>query len=122
MITNFSDHLFPNDSPTHASPKRSHSLANSPNHAHNLRHHSVDSRDSMVIVQFVDNGAYDISETTKDDDDYDHLLPPGEFEHLCTCTYGRVTPSNGAINDGRSSAKQRSMSDSRDEHFSTVRM
>ena len=79
----------------------------------------------MVIVQFVDNGAYDISENTKDENDYDHLLPPGEFEHLCTCTYGRVTPSNGAISSsgtGRSSDRHRTVSDSHDEHFTTVRM
>lgn len=78
----------------------------------------------MVIVQFVDNGAYDISENTKDENDYDHLLPPGEFEHLCTCTYGRVTPSNGAVSTGTSSDNQRStrVSDSCDEHFTTIRM
>lgn len=110
------------DHPNHVSPKRSHSLANSPNHAHHLRHHSVDSRDSIVIVQFVDNGDYDISENTKDENDYDHLLPSGEFEHLCTCTYGRVTPSTGAVNESRSANSQRSILESKDEHLTTIRM
>lgn len=74
----------------------------------------------MVIVQFVDNGAYDISENEKDENDYDKLLPPGEFEHLCTCTYGRVAHTATATNDGR--PRQRSMSDAQDEHLTTVRM
>lgn len=78
----------------------------------------------MVIVQFVDNGAYDISDNGKHENGYDRLLPPGEYEHLCTCTYGRVAPSSGMSKNGgvhRSVARERSMSDS-DEHFTTVRM
>ncbi len=42
----------------------------------------------MVMVQFVDNGSYNFTEE-KDENDYDRLLPRGEFDHLCTCTYGR---------------------------------
>lgn len=119
-----SDHLFPDDSPVHSSPLRSRSLTNSPNHAHHLRHHSVESRDSMVIVQFVDNGDYDIGDNEKHENGYDKLLPPGEFEHLCTCTYGRVTTAKEAAkNSSRSAAVRRSsLSDSQDEHFTTVRM
>ena len=46
----------------------------------------------MVVVQFVDNGELGLVEGGKDENNYDKLLPPGEFEHLCTCTYGRVSP------------------------------
>ena len=77
----------------------------------------------MVIVQFVDNGDYDIGDNEKHENGYDKLLPPGEFEHLCTCTYGRVSNTKGTeTNDRRSVARQRSLSDSQDEHFTTVRM
>ena len=54
---------------------------------------------SMVLVQHIDNGQYhlktfsaSISAAVADDDsdDYDHLFPNGEYEHLCDCTYARV--------------------------------
>ena len=48
----------------------------------------------MVIVQFVDNGKYNITSTETDENDYDRLLPRGEFDHLCTCTYGRYNSSD----------------------------
>ena len=78
----------------------------------------------MVIVQFVDNGDFDIGDGGKKENGYDKLLPRGEFEHLCTCTYGRVTPSSVMIDDTDSRyRKQRSVPSSRhDEHFTTVRM
>ena len=77
----------------------------------------------MVIVQFVDNGDYDIGDCEKKENGYDKLLPPGEFEHLCTCTYGRVTPSSVMTSDaGSRYRKQRSVPSSHDEHFTTVRM
>ena len=76
----------------------------------------------MVIVQFVDNGDYDISDD-KHENGYDKLLPPGEFEHLCTCTYGRVTPSSGTgTGIHKSGQRQRHLSDSNDEHFTTLNM
>ena len=41
----------------------------------------------MVLLQIVeDQQALLISE--RDNDDYDHLLPKGDFSHLCACTYG----------------------------------
>lgn len=52
----------------------------------------------MVIVQFVDNGNYNITSTETDEHDYDRLLPRGEFEHLCTCTYGRYNSSDNESN------------------------
>ena len=41
------------------------------------------------MVQFIDNGNYNLTED-KDENDYDRLLPRGEFDHLCSCTYRRV--------------------------------
>ena len=79
----------------------------------------------MVIVQFVDNGDYDIGDNEKKENGYDKLLPPGEFEHLCTCTYGRVTPSTMVAHGSGASrlGKHRNASGDRDdEHFTTVRM
>ena len=44
----------------------------------------------MVVVQFVDNGDCSAFQEKKDENDYDHLLPHGDFDHLCKFTYGRV--------------------------------
>ena len=51
------------------------------------------------MVQFIDNGKYDFTEDT-DENDYDRLLPRGEFEHLCMCTYGRVDGGTEAGENG----------------------
>lgn len=59
------------------------------------RSRSVDSQDAMVVVQFIENGSYGVRQPESDDSDYDHLLPRGDFDHLCHCTYGRVSSSDG---------------------------
>ena len=51
---------------------------------------STASRDSMVIVQFVDDGPVNLGDGGRHDNGYDRLLPRGEFDHLCVCKYGRV--------------------------------
>lgn len=50
---------------------------------------------SVVVVQYIDNGHFQqksasVSAANDDADDYDHLFPLGEYEHLCDCTYARV--------------------------------
>ncbi len=54
---------------------------------HRSRHYSTGSRDSMVLLQIVDNTGHILIEDGNDDD-YDHLNPKGDFSPLCSCTYG----------------------------------
>ena len=63
----------------------------------------------MVIVQFIDNGKYNFTDQDRDENDYDRLLPLGEFEHLCTCTYSRVNSSDEGSMSG-------------DSHLGTIQM
>lgn len=41
----------------------------------------------MVLLQIMEDDKH-ILVTEADESDYDHLLPKGEFSHLCACTYG----------------------------------
>ena len=67
----------------------------------------------MVLVQHIDNGLFHqktISASVsaaiddEDDDDYDHLFPNREYEHLCDCTYARVEPGEEDGVDGKEEA------------------
>ena len=41
----------------------------------------------MVLLQIVEDQQH-ILITEPEEGDYDHLVPKGEFTHLCACTYG----------------------------------
>ncbi len=41
----------------------------------------------MVLLQIVEADGH-LLISTKNDSDYDHLLPKGDYSHLCACTYG----------------------------------
>ncbi len=100
----FPDHLLPSAPPP---PRRSTSTPALALH-HTHRYFTSDTslvgdsgRESMVMVQFIDNGTYNLSDD-KDENDYDTLLPRAEFDHLCECTYKRV--------------------DEEDDHLTTLKM
>ncbi len=67
----------------------------------------------MVIIQFVDDGPINLADGGKHENDYDRLLPRGDFDHLCTLQYGRV---NSNI-----SSSTTQVEDS-DDHLTTVNM
>lgn len=91
------DHLITRSSSSaHSTANPAHSTAN-PAHT---RQQSDTSRDSIVVVQFVENGRYDPSSTEKDENNYDRLLPTADCERLCTFTYGRVSPTAMRTEEG----------------------
>ena len=82
------------------------------NRNQNLYRQSTVSRESMVIVQFVEDGPVNLAEGGQHDNGYDRLLPRGEFDHLCTLRYGRV-------NSNASSCRQ---AEDGDDHLSSINM
>ena len=60
-----------------------------PDSTHYTQQHSTGSRDSMVLLNLVEDANHLVVENN-DEDDYDHLTPKRDFSHLCACTYGPI--------------------------------
>lgn len=48
----------------------------------------------MVLLQIVENDGH-LLISTNNNGNYDHLLPKGDFSHLCECTYGHMNEQEG---------------------------